>query len=330
MVSKTDKKQQKEIDTLKKQNEELKKEVEAADVNFIEFTRGSEEYRKRVLKENYEKFKEKYQWQYGQTIPVPGVPPTTECPEGQHWDEVMSKCVPDTAPLPPGPVEPPVETGDVLFDSHRDTNLHDSNVRTIDKSEGAISPNGLGIEMHASGSPKVVVNDDGTFSLICGAGHGRFYGFTKNYDSTLEIEAAFWNVAKGQDLSLKTRSRHNEGGAGPNRFGGYGLSIDRTGYDAKRETFHNEHDQAKSGKLPVTPKTGEYFTIRWTVKDQGDVVRQIGEMNGQAFLNKVDDAPKDYMVNKALYDQQSYFWVRQNIDSGTGEIRIKNLRILKA
>jgi hypothetical protein len=239
----------------------------------------------------------------------------------------MDKCVPDVAPSPEPTPEP---TGDVLYDSHRDSSLHDSNVRTITDSEGNVSAGGLGIEMHASGKPKVVVNDDGTFSLICGAGHGRFYGMTKNYDATMEIEAAFWNEAKGQDLSLKMRSRHNEDGTGDKRFGGYGLSIDRKGWGAKREIYHNEHDQSQSGRLPFPVKTQEYFTIRFTVKDQGDSVRQIGEMNGSAFMNKVDSSPKPYMVDKASFDAQSYFWVRQNIDSGTGEIRIKRLRILKA
>lgn len=247
-------------------------------------------------------------------------PPAHECPPNQHWDEATQSCVDN-------PPEPPV--GDLLYDSHRDSKLHDGNVRTIPDKEGAITPNGLGIEMHASGNPRVVVNADGTFSLFGDAGFPRFYGYVVNYDATLEIECAFWNDV-GQDLSLKTRSRHNEGGACENRFGGYGLAVDRNGYDAKREVCHNVHDQSQSGKLPTTPKTGEYFTIKWTVKDQGNEVRQIGEMNGQPFLNKIDSSPKPYMVDKASFEKQSYYWVRQNISKGTGEIRIKSLRILKA
>jgi len=321
MVSRTDKKQQKQINNLKEDLKELGIDVET-------FYKASEEYRKRVTKENYEKFKLKYQWQYDQPIPDPDNPPV-DCGEGKHWDAVMAKCV-DDEPTPTPEPTPEPGTGDVLYDSHRDSQLHNSQVRTINDAEGTVTAGGLGIEMHASGKPKVVVNDDGTFSLICGAGHGRFYGMVLNYDATLEIEAAFWNTAPGQDLSLKMRSRHNEGGAGPNRFGGYGLSIDRKGYGAKREIWHNQHDQSTSGRLPTTPKTGEYFTIKFTVKDQGDKVRQTAEMNGSAFLNKVDDSPAAYMTAKATFEQQSYFWVRQNIDSGTGEIRIKSLRILKA
>ncbi|HEY1248043.1 MAG TPA: hypothetical protein VGE97_03545, partial [Nitrososphaera sp.] len=212
------------------------------------------------------------------------------------------------------PPEPPVQD-DVLYDSHQDSKLHDGKVRTIEK-EGDISPGGLGVECRASGDPVIVCNDDKTFSLKCKEGHGRFYLYCLNYNATLEIECAFWNEVKGQDLSLKMRSRHNEDGDEEKRFGGYGLSADREGWGAKREPYHNTHDQSTSGDLPFDIKTQEYFTIRHTIKDEegGGKVRQIGEMNGKEFMNKVDDKPKDYMVDESLYQQQSYIWVRSNIE----------------
>lgn len=235
-------------------------------------------------------------------------------------------------PLPP--IEPEPES-DVLYDSTINSKLHDGKVRIVDK-EGSITPNGLGVECRASGKPKAVVNEDNTFSLVCGAGHGRFYFYVLNYDATLEIEAAFWNEGKGQDLSLKMRSRHNEGSGGAtggseeNRFGGYGLSIDRAGWGAKREDFHNQHSQSESGKTPEKIETKKYFKIEFTVKDDGKEVKQTAKMNGKDFMSKVDKAPKPYMLDKSLYEKQSYLWVRQNLDSGNGEIRIKRLRILKA
>ena len=235
---------------------------------------------------------------------------------------------PDTPPPPPPP------GGDVLYDSHRDSKLHDGKVRTVQK-EGSITPNGLGIECHASGNPKIVVNDDGTFSLVGNAGFPRFYLYCLNYNSTLEIEAAFWNDV-GQELSLKTRSRHNEangsdGASGTDaRFGGYGFAVDRASYSAKREIYHNVHDESAKGSLPEKLVTQKYFTIRWTVKDDGTKVSQIGEVDGKTVLTKTDSSPKPYMVNQALYAKQSYLWVRQNINKGTGEIRIKSLRVLKA
>ena len=223
----------------------------------------------------------------------------------------------------------------VLYDSFVDSKLHDGNFREV-KEEGSITPNGKGIQCRASGNPKIVVNADKTFSLVCEEGHGRFYIYCRNYDATLELEAA-WMKGEG-DCSLKLRSRHNEDGKDceggkpidGNKFGGYGLSIDRSEYSAKREPTHNCHDQSKSGSLPNKIKNGEFFKIKFTVKDDGNNVKQTAELNGNSFLSKTDTDPEPFMIDKSLYQQQSYLWVRQNIDSGTGEIRIKRLRILAA
>jgi hypothetical protein len=266
-----------------------------------------------------------YHWDQAQQkciIDVPPQPPT--CPTGEHWDQAQQKCVPD-APIP----EPPKPTGEVLYDSTIHSKLHDGKVRTVD-SEGSITPNGLGVECRASGSPKCQVNADKTFSLLCGVGHGRFYFYVLNYDATLEIEAAWW---KGDgDCSLKMQSRHNEGGDCANRFGGYGLSIDRTAYNAKRETCHNVHDQSNSGKLPQTLKNQEYWKVEFTVKhdDANTKAVQTGKLNGKLFMTKTDSSPEKYMLDKASFAKQSYLWVRSNVDSGSGELRIKRLRILKA
>jgi hypothetical protein len=223
------------------------------------------------------------------------------------------------------PPQPPTP-GTLIYDSHRDSTLHDGVVQTLTK-VGNIGAGGLGLECRASGSPKIQKNADKTFSLKCQSGHGRFYGYCKNYNVRMEIECAFWNSVSGQDLSLKLRSRHNEGGDCSNRFGGYGCAPDRDGWNAKRETCHNIHDQSKSGSLPKKPQTGQYNIWKFSVKDEGSSVRQTGEMDGVKFMDKVDTSPKAYMRDKASFEKQSYYWVRQNVDSGTGEIRIKSLKI---
>jgi hypothetical protein len=241
---------------------------------------------------------------------------------------------PPTPKNKPSLEEPPAPEGAIVFDTHRDTKLHDRVVRTVDK-EGKISPNGLGIECRASGEPTINVNNDGTFSLVCREGHGRIYPYDINYNSQLLIRFAFWKTAPGQDISLKLRSRHNEGGKPEERFGGYGFSIDQGSkkWVAKREIYHNKHDQRESGNLPKAISVQEYVTIKYTVADDNGEVSQIVEIDygdGNGFkkvMEKTDDAPKPYMVYKPLYEKQSYFWVRQNIDSGIGELRIKDMKI---
>jgi hypothetical protein len=223
----------------------------------------------------------------------------------------------------------------VLYDSLVNSKLHDGKVRTVEK-EGKIAPNGLGIECRASGNPRIVVNADKTFSLVSDKGNGRFYIYCLNYNATLELEAA-WMTGDG-DCSLKLRSRHNEkpkpsdpqslSECSGKAFGGYGLAIDRGKYDAKREPEHNFHDQSKGGSLPSAIKNGEFFKIKFRVKDVGTSVKQEGELNGKSFMSKTDTSPQPFMVDKALYAKQSYLWVRQNLDAGTGELRIKRLKVL--
>lgn len=222
-----------------------------------------------------------------------------------------------TIPIPP--------TGEVLFDSHRDLpNLHNSVVRTITK-EGNISGCGNGLECRASGNPEIKVNADGTFSLW-DDDLGRFYGYTCNYDAMMEIECAFWNSGS-QTLSLKMRSRHNEGGDPENRFGGYGFAVKKNSWNAKREDYHNVHTGMGSGSLP-TIGVQQYFKVRFTVKDEGNDVRQIGEVNGNKVFNALDTNPEPYMLDKASFAKRSYYWVRQNT-SVLAELRIKSLRIIK-
>jgi hypothetical protein len=231
---------------------------------------------------------------------------------------------------------PPPPTGNVLYDSLINSKLHDKRVRTI-KQEGCIGPNGLGVECRASGNPRIRVNEDGTFSLICDSGHGRFYLYVLNYNVTYKIICAFWNKKDGQDISLKDRSRHNEAGRTcdggspiePNRFGGYGFAIDWTEWGGKREPTHNCHDQSKSGSLSgITAQ--KYMTLEFTVKDEGSNVRQIGKVDGVTKMDKLDTSPKPFMRDQALYAKQSYLWFRQNLKRSGGEIRIKQIQVLKA
>ena len=219
-------------------------------------------------------------------------------------------------PPGPGPVVPPGPApGTLLHDSQLHTQLHNGIVRTV-KAEGIY-------ECRASGNPRIAVNADKTFSLICDAGHGRFYTYVPNYNVYMILVAGWGNQVSGQDISLKLRSRHNEPDPCNNRFGGYGFSLDRTGFSSKREPCHNNHDQAVSGPLPIKPVTGQFYTIEFSVKDEGTGVRQIAKLNGTQLMNRVtarQAAPPNIF-------SKSYIWVRQNIDSGTGELRIKSLKL---
>ena len=229
---------------------------------------------------------------------------------------------PTPSPVPqpgPGPAPQPAP-GTLIHDSWIHTMLHNKIPRTVGR-EGLY-------ECRASGNPAIRVNPDGTFSLLCQAGHGRFYGYVPNYNVYMRLEAAWMNQVSGQDISLKLRSRHNEPDPCNNRFGGYGFSLDRSGWGSKREPCHNNHDQSVSGSLPFRPATGQYMLIEFSVRDTATGgVQEIAKVNNVQVMNRtVARQP----LGPQYFAPRSYFWVRQNIDSGTGELRIKRLRIIKA
>ena len=221
--------------------------------------------------------------------------------------------VPPVGPNPtPIPGPPP---GTLLHDSALHTALHNGVVRTVTR-EGLY-------ECRASGDPRIRTNADRTFSLLCNAGHGRIYVHVPNYNVYVVLVAGWGNQVSGQDISLKVRSRHNEPDPCNNRFGGYGFAFDRSGFSSKREPCHNNHDQSLSGPIPIKPVTGQFMNIEYSVKDEGAGVRQVAKINGIQTMNRVTarQAAPPNLFGK------SYIWIRQNIDSGTGEIRIKNLKM---
>jgi hypothetical protein len=220
---------------------------------------------------------------------------------------------------PPGPAPAPIPgqvPGTLLHDSAIHTQLHNGIVRTVTR-EGLY-------ECRASGNPRIRTNTDRTFSLLCDAGHGRFYTYVPNYNVYMVLVAGWGNQVAGQDISLKIRSRHNESDPCNNRFGGYGWAADRGGWSAKIEPCHNNHTSVGSGGLPLKLITGQYYTFEFSVKDEGTGVRQINKINGTQVFNKI--IPRQ-AAPYTLFQPRSYVWVRQNVDSGTGELRIKNLKL---
>lgn len=216
----------------------------------------------------------------------------------------------------PSPSPTPIPTaGTLLYDSHLHSKLHNGIVRRF-TAEG-------NLECRASGNPYIQVNADGTFSLW-DSDLGRFYLYVNNYNVMMEIVFAFGQG--NQTLSLKLRSRHNEGDPITNRFGGYGFAVSRTEYDAKREPYHNTHDEALSGSLGKNLGTGIYHTIQFSVKDMPKPV-ETAVLDGVRVRQWTDTNPQPYMVNPQLYAQRSYIWVRQNTTQLT-ENRIKSLKLL--
>lgn len=203
------------------------------------------------------------------------------------------------------------------------------------------------VELRAGQKNRKLVIDGNGNATISG-NRARIYCHYKNYNSilTLTLIPNFIDEEK-DDCSLKLRSRHNEPtdkegckDGGPfdgNRFGGYGFSLQMKKWVSKREPTHNCYDQAKRAKLPDNKmlENGKEYKLRFTVKDDENKVLQIGEIDfndGNGFvrvMNRVDDSPKSWMMNRSLYEEKSYLWIRNNSAHGSITVKDVSLEVLR-
>ena len=139
------------------------------------------------------------------------------CPPGWTFNKQLCKCEKDI-------IVPPPPTGDVLWDSN--IHLKTGQKFTVTDTYGNQEPDGKGVFMAASGSPRLIVDADGTFHLEADAGHGRVYIKARNYNARMEGELMFED-SNIRNTTLRLRSRHNMGGSCENRFGGFGVTVER-------------------------------------------------------------------------------------------------------
>ena len=262
----------------------------------------------------------------------------------QTWDGTQYVCDPGyernaegvcvlAGPAPP-PTPPP--TAGVLFDSNTDIDWSSLNgqKKTVNKF-GNVGPNGKGFYTAASGSPKVEMDPaDKSLTLITQPGFGRFYLCVNNYNASVEFE---FSVKSGNvdNISSKWRSRHQMGGACDNRFGGLGTHVgvkDGAIVGFKEEKCHNIQGKGDKGKLPKPIEVGKWYGSKYDFKDGADgksviQTRYIDYKDGAGYV-KVreleDKNPFPAAFVKALFDQQSEGWFRNN---GDGSIAFKNIKV---
>jgi calcineurin-like phosphoesterase family protein len=267
------------------------------------------------------------------TPPPPPPPPTENCPQGEHWDSGLGKCVEDVVTPPP---PPPIE-GNVIWDSN--VHLKTGQKYTITDKYGDQKADGKGVFMAASGSPHVNVEADGTFYLEADAGHGRMYIKATNFNSIMEGEIMFpdsFDVVRNSTQRL--RSRHQEGGSEGNNFGGFGQTIEVQEQLAEYETepYHNVHENPIKKPLAKKIEQGKWVKFRYTCKNSPDNKKVLFNTDydyndGQGWVNVNSGehpTPKPYYMDEALYMKESYAWLRIN-NEAKGRVGFKNVRIIK-
>jgi hypothetical protein len=243
--------------------------------------------------------------------------------------------VPPPPPTQPAPTKPTTTDGEVIWDSN--VHLKTGKAYTVTDTYGDQKPNGKGIFMAASGSPRVHVEPDGVFHLEADAGHGRMYIKALNYNARMEGEVMFEDEAI-RNTTWRLRSRHNEGDGEGNNFGGFGATCEMAEQLAEyaTEPFHNVHENDIKKPLAKPMEVGKWLKFKYSVQDGPESKEVLFKTeydygDGKGWVTVLEGkhpSPKPYYVDKALYEKESYAWLRINNES-TGKIAYKNVRIIK-
>jgi hypothetical protein len=184
-----------------------------------------------------------------------------------------------------------------------------------------------GVTTAASGNPKWTTEAGGVGKLSCGSGHCRVYIAVKNHNARMEGEYMYTGAVT--NLSLRLRSRHQEGGSCENRFGGFGAAIQKSGeVEFQTESCHNNHENSKSGQQSPAPVAGKWYKFAYSCWDSSDKksVNFKLDINGKTVLTGNHPSPKPYFMDEALHNQKSYIWLRSN-NSGSGTISFRNFKV---
>jgi hypothetical protein len=227
-------------------------------------------------------------------------------------------------------------TSMISYDSNIDGKWNDGSAKTVTTFDDRFPKpfvNGKGFEMHASGNPVLKLDGHGVGTLEADPGHGRVYIDSVNYKAVTEYELRF-NDENIDNHTCQTQSRHQQGGDGPNRFGGISHMIDRKGKKcgSKLEKFHNEHISGPEVSLPKPIDIGQWVKVRLTdIPNQTDKsIQSKMEINfdGSGFVKCVEHkytGLEPYMVDEAKFRESSYTWFRVNNDQ-KGSISVRNIK----
>lgn len=186
-----------------------------------------------------------------------------------------------------------------------------------------------GVTTAASGNPKWTTEAGGVGRLSSGSGYGRVYIAVKNYNARMEGEFNYSGAVN--TISLRLRSRHQEGGACENRFGGFGAAIHPDGeVEFQTESCHNLHENNIKGQIPGGgPKPGQWYRFAYSCYDSPDKksVNFKLDFNGRTVLTGKHPSPKPYYMDEASFRQKSYIWLRSN-NTGNGSIAFRNFRVV--
>jgi hypothetical protein len=178
---------------------------------------------------------------------------------------------------------------------------------------GERDPDDPTLELAAGEGRVLTIYGDGTAKLE--GNRARIYLHASHRNALLSFEANITDPTL-ENISTKLRSRHNEGGADSNRFGGYGVAFHINSVDFKIEPYHNVHepgtDHPLARPIPLNQWVGYRVSIQAKANDTVAVVAAYVDYDLSG--NWVEVGREEYArTGMRLNDVNAlYSWIRAN------------------
>jgi hypothetical protein len=303
-----------------------------------------------------------YNISIGATVSQPQTPsptpdnskPTSPPPgEGYKWDPKQKKWLPilehpsflkakqqptgtpppppsqptGTPPPPPPPQQQPVAGGQVIWTSK---GIWDNGK---DRTFTSTDPDDPRSQMRAGENRSCHVDGKGT-AYFSGA-RGRMYWYATNYDFIMQFDMV-WNDTV-ENIGLRGRSRHNEGGDCDNAFGGYGANFHKAEMDFKSEDSHSAGGGigSENFKYPKPFEAGKPYGIKFQLKSDPNphMLFWIDYKDGKDFIkvgDYTDQKPLPCRINRKAFEEISYLWLRTNNEAGSPkDFAVSNMVIVE-
>lgn len=257
-----------------------------------------------------------------------------ECPEGQHWDDAAGRCVDNIVTPEVGLLYNCIKHG--KWNQNRTITDYDLLFPKPFRGAG-------GIILAASGANKKLEIANGIAKFTAGKGHPRYYTDIPNYNTYTVYDLMFLSLVTRNHTHQK-QSRHNMGGANENRFGGFNHLIDIEGQKCglKIELWHEatgeNHISGPTANLPHPIKTNQWVGIKNTDQIKGRNVLSKTELDyhtgagwelGVQKTYDLSGAQYDFIFNEKLYRDVSSEWFRMNPNVDGGGFSVKDYNIFQ-
>jgi len=215
-----------------------------------------------------------------------------------------------------GSDDPVMPSGTLLWSSVAWANGHARELTA----HGSFDPDDPKLQLSAGTDRRWSTTGDGTSKLEGNRSRLYIHAPHRNIEMVFEANATDTRL---ENISIKLRSRHNEGGADANRFGGYGVAFNLKSQvaDFKIESYHNVHESGTEHAIQRDLSYNHWYRYKVTIQAKDEDAKAVVnayidyDLNGTwTPVGSEEYARTGYRKNDL---DAKYTWIRANAGDAT-------------